>query len=162
MIERSLRDALVVGLDVAGERCFKFSPRFETRLPNNFSDATVEALDHAVGLQVTGWCKSMLDLQATTGGSWTDPLLTAAFAAFVVWAGASAPWWALVAAGGCAASASGSTLGAAVGLVAAGGAMWVGSCTRAYRVGPPHTPLRDHRHPPPARCFRESLSYCGR
>ena len=51
MIERSLRDALVVGLDVAGERCFKFSPRFETRLPNNFSDATVEALDHAVGLQ---------------------------------------------------------------------------------------------------------------
>lgn len=62
-----------------------------------------------------------------TGGSWTDPLLTAAFAAFVVWAGASAPWWALVAAGGCAALASGSMLGSAVGLVAAGGAMWVGS-----------------------------------
>jgi len=62
-----------------------------------------------------------------TGGRITDPLLAAALAAFVVWAAASAPWWMLVAAGGCAALASGSLLGAALGLVAAAGAMWVGS-----------------------------------
>lgn len=69
-----------------------------------------------------------------TGGRWVDPILTAAVASLVVWASASAPWWVLVAAGGCAALASASLAGTAVGLLAAAAAMWVGS-RRESRVG---------------------------
>jgi hypothetical protein len=54
MIERALWDAVVVGLDVAGKRCFKFGSGFEPRLPDDISDAGVESLDHPIGLRVTG------------------------------------------------------------------------------------------------------------
>jgi hypothetical protein len=46
MIERTLWDAVVVVLDVAGERCLMFGPEFEPRLPDDISDARVESLDH--------------------------------------------------------------------------------------------------------------------
>lgn len=66
MIERALWDAVVVGLDVAGKRCFKFGSGFEPRLPDDICDASVESLDHPIGLRVTGRRQSVLNLQART------------------------------------------------------------------------------------------------
>jgi hypothetical protein len=39
MIERTLWDAVVVGLDLAGERSLMFGSGFEPRLPDDISDA---------------------------------------------------------------------------------------------------------------------------
>jgi hypothetical protein len=63
MIECALRDSVVVGVDVVGERGFEFCRRFEARLPDDIGNAAVESLDHAVGLRVTGRRQSMLDFQ---------------------------------------------------------------------------------------------------
>ena len=59
-----LRDSVVVGVDVVGERGFEFCRRFEARLPDDLGNAAVESLDHAVGLRVAGRRQSMLDLQS--------------------------------------------------------------------------------------------------
>ena len=53
MIECALRDAVVAGMDVGGERGFEFCRCFEARLPDDLGNAAVESLDHAVGLRVT-------------------------------------------------------------------------------------------------------------
>lgn len=66
MIERALRDAVVVGLDAAGERCLKLGSGVEPRLPDEFRDAPVESLDHPLGLRVTGRRESVRNAQART------------------------------------------------------------------------------------------------
>ena len=71
MIERALRDSVVVGVDVGGERGFEFCPRFEARLPDDLGNAAVESRNHAVGLRVTGRRQSMIDLQS--GAMFVEP-----------------------------------------------------------------------------------------
>ncbi len=62
-----------------------------------------------------------------TGSRMVDLALTGLLAGFVVWAAASAPWWALVVVAGVAALSAGTLVGAAVGIVAAAVALVIGS-----------------------------------
>ena len=64
MVECALRDAVVVGVDVVGERGLELCGRFEAGLGNDLGDAAVEAFDHAVGLWVARGREAMLDLKA--------------------------------------------------------------------------------------------------
>ncbi|MFT6289462.1 MAG: hypothetical protein ACJAR2_000047 [Ilumatobacter sp.] len=56
----------------------------------------------------------------------SDLVVTAAFAAFVCWAGASAPWWVLTGSAAVATIAAPSLAWAAVGLIGFGLAAWIG------------------------------------
>ena len=66
-----------------------------------------------------------------TGSNWADPALTGMFAAAVVWAAATSPWWVLAAVAGIAGVACGNVVGVVLALAAAGVALWVG----AHREG---------------------------
>lgn len=66
-----------------------------------------------------------------TGHQAIDVALTAALAAFVTWAAASAPWWALVTAAGGAGLAAGSWPLVVVALVAAAVGLWIGERRRS-------------------------------
>ncbi len=54
---------MVVGFPVVHEGGLQLSRRFEAGLADDFTDAAVEALDHAVGLRMTRRAQSMFDLQ---------------------------------------------------------------------------------------------------
>ena len=52
MVQRALRNPVAVGLRVAGQRGLQLGPGLESGLSKHLADASVEALDPAVGLRV--------------------------------------------------------------------------------------------------------------
>ena len=63
MIERPLGDLMVVRPHIAHQRCLQLCCRCKARLMEYLGDPAVEALDHTVGLRVTGWAQTMLNAQ---------------------------------------------------------------------------------------------------
>lgn len=63
MVERALRDVVVVGLAVRRERRFQLGARLESGLLHHFADAPIEALHQAVGLRVARRAQPVLDAQ---------------------------------------------------------------------------------------------------
>ena len=54
---------MVVRPHIAHQRCLQLCCRCKARLMEYLGDPAVEALDHTVGLRVTGWAQTMLDVQ---------------------------------------------------------------------------------------------------
>lgn len=52
---------MVIDFQVVAQRRFQYSPGAETGLADNLADAAIEALDHAVGLWMARWNKSVFD-----------------------------------------------------------------------------------------------------
>jgi Protein of unknown function (DUF4012) len=65
-----------------------------------------------------------------TGSTGVDAVIVAAAVGAVVWAGATAPWWAVVWCSGIAAALAGSIVWSVVGVAAVGAGLWIGAQRR--------------------------------
>ena len=63
MTQGALWDVMVVGGQVLGECGVEVGGTGEAGLPEQVADSAVEAFDHAVGLWVSGWAQTVLDVQ---------------------------------------------------------------------------------------------------
>ena len=61
MVERPLRDVVVVRVLIAHQSGLQFSRTGKPGLFDHFTDAPVEALYHPIGLWVPRWCQAVLD-----------------------------------------------------------------------------------------------------
>lgn len=57
MVQSALRDVVIVGFAIQVQRAFQLIRRCETGLFDEFADAAIEALDHPIGLWVSGGVK---------------------------------------------------------------------------------------------------------
>ena len=63
VLDRLLGNVLVVDDFVASQRRLQVVPASESRRRQHLADTSVKALDHTVGLRVTGWAQTMLNAQ---------------------------------------------------------------------------------------------------
>ena len=63
MVERALRNLMVVGLQIVLERRLQLGRCSKSRLVHYFADSAVEALHHAVGLWVPWWAQTVFNVQ---------------------------------------------------------------------------------------------------
>ncbi len=63
MLERTLRNEVIVGFDVSIQGRLRVGSRREACLADQLADPAVKTLDHAVGLRMTRWAKAMLNVQ---------------------------------------------------------------------------------------------------
>ena len=73
MIQGALWDVVVVGGQVLGESGVEVGGRSEAGLPEQVADSAVEAFDHAVGLGVSGWAQTVLDVQGQARSNVPQP-----------------------------------------------------------------------------------------
>ena len=67
MVQGALRNMVVVGGQVLGERGIELASAGEAGLLDQVADPAVEAPDHAVGLGVPGWAQAVLDAHRRAG-----------------------------------------------------------------------------------------------
>jgi hypothetical protein len=63
VVQRTLWNPMVIGRQVVRQRCLQFARRGEAGVPDDFADAAVESLDHAIGLRVARPAQPVLNAQ---------------------------------------------------------------------------------------------------